>query len=248
MTALRLAISSLLLTMISRGLAPAQRQPEAQPPAARQPVANEVDTMLRQAREEIRDFEKAGGKKDDPKHPIEKWVQALWTFREKSPRTPETAKATSEAIHLLIHSDRFQEAQARADQIAPDDPAWEGLPQVLFEAASLQKNFTYFFQKLNSVLASATDRKARASLQLSLGRGWRAQKDDEKAKASFQAAIDSARDSSSGRQAEMELYELLHLGPGNPAPQFSATAINGSRLSLADYRGKPVVLVFWATH
>ena len=46
----------------------------------------------------------------------------------------------------------------------------------------------------------------------------------------------------------MELYELLHLGPGNPAPQFSATAINGSRLSLADYRGKPVVLVFWATH
>src|SRR5712692_7248395 len=112
MTALRLAFSCLLLlTML----------------AAQQPAASDVDTMLRQAREEIGNFEKAGGKKDDPKHPVEKWVQALWELREKSPRPPETAKATSEAVHLLIHADRFREAYARADQLAPDDPAWDGL-------------------------------------------------------------------------------------------------------------------------
>jgi hypothetical protein len=142
--------------------------------AAQQPATGDVDTTLRQARNEIRNFEKAGGKKDDPNHPIAKWVKALWAFREKSPRTGETAKATSEAVHLLIHADRFQEAQARTDQLAPDDPAWEGLPQVLFEAASLQKDFTYFFQKLQSVLPKTPDHKAQAAIQLGLWRGWRA--------------------------------------------------------------------------
>ena len=87
----------------------------------------------------------------------------------------------------------------------------------------------------------------QAAIHLSLGRGWRAQNDDEKAKAALQSAIESARDSEAGRQAETELYELLHLGPGEPAPQFSATAIDGSRISLADYRGKPVLVVFWST-
>jgi len=216
-------------------------------PAPQQSSANDVDTMLRQAREEIRNFEQAGGKKEDPNHPIAKWVKALWALREKSPRTGETAKATSEAVHLLIHADRFQEAQARTDQLAPDDPAWESLPQVLFEAASLQKDFTYFFQKLQSVLPNAPDHKVQAAIQLGLGRGWRAQKDEEKAKAAFHAAIDMARDSAPARQAETELYELLHLGPGQPAPQFSALAINGSRIALSDYRGKPTVLVFWST-
>ena len=87
----------------------------------------------------------------------------------------------------------------------------------------------------------------QAAIQLSLGRGWRAQKDDEKAKAAFQSAIESARDSEAGRQAETELYELLNLGPGQPSPQFSATALDGKRISLADYRGKPVLIVFWST-
>ncbi len=237
MTALRASLFPLMLATVARAFAQA-------PP---QPATSAVDKTLRQAREEIRSFETAGGKKGDPNHPVGKWVQALWAFREKSPRSPEAAKATSEAVHLLIHADRFQDAEARADQLASDEAAWEGLSQVLFEAASLQKNFAYFFKKLRSVLPNAPDPKVRAAIQLSLGRGWRAQTEDDKAKDAFQAAIELARDSPSGRQAETELYELLHLGSGQPAPEFSTLAINGSHISLADYRGKPLVLVFWST-
>ena len=237
MTALRLAIACPLIAIMAPGFA-------AQSPNA---ASIDVETNLRQAREEIQNFESSGGKKDDPNHPVEKWVQALWAFHDRSPRSPETAKATSEAVHLLIHADRFQEAYTRTDQLAPDDPAWEGLARVLFEAASLQKNFTYFFRKLPAVLVGTPGPKVQAAIQLSLGRGWRVQKDDEKAKAAFQSAIESARDSEAGRQAETELYELLNLGPGQPAPQFSATALDGKRISPADYRGKPVLIVFWST-
>jgi len=206
---------------------------------AQQP-ATDVDTMLRNARAEIQAFEKAGGKKDDPKHPVEKWVQALWTLH--------ASKATSEAVHLLIHAERFSDARSRVEQLAPDDPAWEGLGQVLNEAATMQKDYTYFFQKLDAVIPKVTDRKVRAALELSLGRAWRAREDDTKARKAFEAALADSPGSPSAKQAETELYELLHLGPGQPAPPFSATAVNGAKISLADYRGKPVVLVFWATH
>ena len=237
MTASRHTKYYLLTIILASGLAPAQ-----------QAEISEVDILLRQARDGIQTFEKAGGKKDDPNHPVEKWAAILWSIRAKTPRSPETDKATAEAVHLLIHAARFREAQAWADHVPLNDSAWRGLAQVLFEAASLQKDFTYFFQKLQAVLPKAVDGKTRAALELSLGRGWRAQKDDQKAKAAFEAAMDADRDSPSGREAEAELYELLHLGPGQPAPRFSAAAVNGSRISLADYRGKPVVLVFWSTH
>ncbi len=151
-------------------------------------------------------------------------------------------------MHLLIHADRFADAQARADQLAPDDPAWEGLGQVLNEAASMQKDYAYFFKKLDAVIPKVTDRKVRAALELSLGRAWRAREDDTKARTAFEAAMADSPGSTFAKQAETELYELLHLGPGQPAPQFSEAAVNGTKISLSDYRGKPVVLVFWATH
>jgi hypothetical protein len=65
MTLFGLALSCLLLTYLGPAVTPQQTS------------TSDVDTMLRQAREEIRNFEKAGGKKDDPNHPVAKWTQAL---------------------------------------------------------------------------------------------------------------------------------------------------------------------------
>jgi hypothetical protein len=210
-------------------------------------VAGGVDDMLRQARQEIANFEKAGGRKDDPGHPVVKWTRELWKWRDTSPGSPDAAKATSQAIRLLVYAERFAEVQARADMISPADPAWQGLALVLLESASLQKNFTYFFAKLQAVLDEAQDPKTRAAIQFSLGRAWRSRNNEERAKTAFRSAIELAGDSPAGKQAETALYELLHLGVGQPAPSFSTTVVGGSRFSLADYRGKPLVLVFWAT-
>jgi hypothetical protein len=214
---------------------------------AQQAATSDVDSMLVQARGEIRSFEKAGGKKSDPNHPVEKWVRALWKLHEDSPGTPGAAKAATEAVHLFIHADRFQEAYERADSVPPDDPAWEGIPEILVEGAALQHDSTYFLRKIPAVLSRTTSPSIRAAVQWNLGRVWLSEQQEEKAKAAFQSAVESAPDSAVGRQAERQLYELLHLGPGQPAPGFSATTLDGSPISLADYRGKPVVLVFWSS-
>jgi peroxiredoxin len=43
------------------------------------------------------------------------------------------------------------------------------------------------------------------------------------------------------------IYELEHLQPGMSAPPFSAETLDGKKVSLNDFRGKVVLLNFWAT-
>jgi hypothetical protein len=215
-------------------------------PAQQAPVG--VADILRQAHQEVSDFQKAGGKDNDPGDPTEKWVQELWKWRKKAPGTPDATRATTEAIRLLVYADRFTEAQARVDAIPPDDPAWQSLARVLLDSAVRQEDdYMYFFGKLNSILHDAKEADTRAAVQASFGRAWRRQSDERKAEAAFRAAIDLAADSPAGKDAEKQLYEMLHLGVGRPAPFFSGATVGGAHVSLADYRGRPLVLVFWFT-
>jgi thiol-disulfide isomerase/thioredoxin len=47
--------------------------------------------------------------------------------------------------------------------------------------------------------------------------------------------------------ARDELYELRHLGVGKVAPDLEGADVGGRKLRLGDYRGKVVVIVFWAS-
>ena len=48
-------------------------------------------------------------------------------------------------------------------------------------------------------------------------------------------------------EAEPELYELRHLRIGLPAPEIIGEDLAGAPMKLSDYRGKVVLLVFWAS-
>ena len=50
-----------------------------------------------------------------------------------------------------------------------------------------------------------------------------------------------------GEEAKAELYELDHLSAGKVAPDVEGEDINGKTLKLRDYRGKIVMLSFWAS-
>jgi thiol-disulfide isomerase/thioredoxin len=53
--------------------------------------------------------------------------------------------------------------------------------------------------------------------------------------------------SDSGKQLATEILKLEAGSPGKMAPTFSTTDINGKPLSLADFKGKYVLLDFWAS-
>lgn len=50
-----------------------------------------------------------------------------------------------------------------------------------------------------------------------------------------------------GEEVEPVLYELRNLRTGKPAPEIDAEDLEGARFKLGDYRGKVILLVFWAS-
>jgi thiol-disulfide isomerase/thioredoxin len=50
-----------------------------------------------------------------------------------------------------------------------------------------------------------------------------------------------------GELVETELFELEHLTVGKTAPELEGEGIDGKKLKLSDYRGKVVMLSFWAS-
>jgi thiol-disulfide isomerase/thioredoxin len=50
-----------------------------------------------------------------------------------------------------------------------------------------------------------------------------------------------------GDEARTELFELRHLRVGQTAPEIEGEDLGGAKFKLSDYRGKVVLLVFWAS-
>jgi hypothetical protein len=52
--------------------------------------------------------------------------------------------------------------------------------------------------------------------------------------------------STAGKQAEIELFEIRHLAVGKQAPEIEGEDQDGKQFKLSDYRGKVVLLYFWS--
>lgn len=65
--------------------------------------------------------------------------------------------------------------------------------------------------------------------------------------AMFNRFSEEVKATSWGQEIKAEIDLLNSLKPGNPAPLFSSTDINGNHLSLADFKGKVVLVDFWAS-
>jgi len=52
--------------------------------------------------------------------------------------------------------------------------------------------------------------------------------------------------STAGEMAEKELFDLRHLAVGKPAPDINGPDLDGKEFKLSDYRGKVILLDFWA--
>jgi hypothetical protein len=54
--------------------------------------------------------------------------------------------------------------------------------------------------------------------------------------------------STAGRQAEIELFEIRHLAIGKEAPEIEGEDQDGKQFKLSEYRGKVVLLYFWSEY
>ena len=205
-----------------------------------------VRKMVTDAREEIETFEKSNPAAASP-HPAVKWDAALWAIHEREPRTDAGARAAVEAVRLLTQADMWPRADARVESLGLEDPAWEGLPWVLYEAGIRRKDLPAVITKLFSVAESAPKPATKAAALMIIGRAYRRQGDIDAAKRALEASRAAAPGSTYAEESKGVIYEIDYLSVGKIAPAISTTARNGRPASLAALRGKPVVLVFWGT-
>jgi len=66
-------------------------------------------------------------------------------------------------------------------------------------------------------------------------------------KASFTEVVKAGAKSDFAEIAKGYIYEIDHLQIGMVAPDFTATTLDGKKVSLKSFRGKAVLLNFWAT-
>ena len=215
------------------------------PQAPQDPLAA-VRQMVADARQEIEAFEKSNPAAG-PQHPAIKWDGALWAIHERDPRTDAGARAAVEAVRLLTQAEMWPRADARVDSLPPDDPAWEGLPWVLYEAGIKRKDLPSVIAKLSRAAESAPKPTTKAAALMIIGRAYRRQGDLAAATRSLEASRAAAPESTYAEESKGIIYEIEYLSPGKAAPAISTSARNGRPVSLAALRGRPVVLVFWGT-
>jgi TolA-binding protein len=207
-----------------------------------------VDAMIVQAKKEEERFSKSGGKSDDINHPNLKWAAAFWRFRLKHPGTAATTSATTQTFTLLSRTNSFKEMQAKADTLTFDDPAWEQVIHVLLFASIRAKEYSYFITKAEALTQSATNPTIKARARFDIASAYWKQGDTSQARANFQTVVAHYPKSSYAEEAEGNVREIDFLNVGQPAPLFERTTINGDHLSIAEFKGKVVVLKFWGTY
>ena len=69
----------------------------------------------------------------------------------------------------------------------------------------------------------------------------------EELKKVYESFTEEVKNSSSGKMIGKKLATLASIQPGQPAPEFETTDVNGKPLKLSDFRGKYVLLDFWAS-
>jgi len=243
----RLFFASIFVGALLGAGHPALAQTPPPDAAAAAAAVAEIRQTIDTAWKEMQAYRTGGGTPGAPDHPALKWHATLWAYREQHPGTPAAARATADAIRLLVRGEFWDEAHARTGAVGVDDPAWARLSAAIYEEGSTRKDFAYTLATLSTVAATTTSPTNKSAVLLDIGRARRRLGEMAAAKESFEASRSAAPGSASSEEADRLLYEITRLSAGLPAPTFSAKGRNGKTVDLAAFHGRAVVLVFWAT-
>lgn len=236
----RSALRLTLVTFLAIVSARAQEKEKEQTPQEKW-----VHEMADRARDEIRAYRQL--KKPQTEHPGKKWGELFWEYYLSHGNTPATRAAASQSFWMFYEADLEPEVFARAERMEPEDPAWEEAIAPFYRAADYRKQLPLFIARAKLILEESSSKDIRAEVQYHLAMAYMNTKEKDLAQAAFEAVAKEAPGSDRAKKAERHLFELLHINVGQPAPGFRVAATDGKMISLDDYRGKVVLLNFWAS-
>jgi peroxiredoxin len=259
----------LFLPLAMLALSPARAE-EGKPKDDRNPkepdaVAGEyralTDEYLQALKASDQVFERAKTQEDRQKvradfHQVRcKLLDRFLAFAERHPKDKESLAALFFVLHPDIHAERrpadkavqlILKDHAASDRIVPivrllaeqDLPIGEGPLRAVLRTNPHRDVQAHACVSLASVLKGRADASPREQAAQLTG----------EAEALFEQVTTKYADvKEAAEQAERELFEIRHLAVGKAMPDIQGTDGDGKGLKLSDYRGKVVVLDFWAT-
>lgn len=237
----------LLLLLLAAALAALPAASRLQRPSDPAEIER-VEQMIDQALAALREWNRAGGKDGAPDHPAHRWAARLWEYRQKHPGTEAASLATAEAFHQWVHAGQLDRVYAEARGLPASDPAWDRVLDILGEASVASGDDKALREIAEALVARVPAGALAEKIRMTLARLYANAGDTGRASEHYRAVVKMNRpESRAVEQARTALYQLDHLSPGKPAPEFSGKPTKGPELSLAALRGRPVLIIFWAS-
>jgi hypothetical protein len=217
-----------------------------------------MDEFKKTRQELTKDYRQATNAEEKQKiqDKLEKLPQA-YTGRllELAQKNPKEDFALDALLFVVANSEKAAETDKAADALLKDHIGKVG--DMLEELAPIG---TPAIEKLlRGVLEKSSDHKVQASACLGLGQLLKSRSEGEgvkpqeaeKASKEAEAFLDRvvtkyADVKEAAATAKGELFEIRNLGIGKVAPDIAGEDGDAKKFKLSDYRGKVVVLDFWA--
>ena len=129
----------------------------------------------------------------------------------------------------------------------PDDTALDDLVSQAVEVAVALEPVDRWAGALDTLARTATRKKTKIGALSSLGLLQLRANQPAKAKSAFSRLIGLNPEDEVKLMAKGFLYEIDHLQIGMIAPDFTTKTLDGKSVSLKSFRGKAVLLNFWAS-
>jgi peroxiredoxin/predicted negative regulator of RcsB-dependent stress response len=179
------------------------------------------------------------------RHPGEDFVNAMTTAL-RSPTAPQAdrEKVATALLGALLDMDRAQEFTALYGQILQQtkDAAFLGRFVSPYRDLSEQQSSTTWLDDVQGLATGSQTPAVACAAHLTLAEYFIDQNKPEEA----QKHIDEVKKVQPD-VADKLAGEMKTLAVGQPSPDFTATALDGSSIKLSDLKGNVVVMTFWST-
>ncbi|HKY32465.1 MAG TPA: TlpA disulfide reductase family protein, partial [Candidatus Polarisedimenticolia bacterium] len=247
--------------------APSRDAPEAASGAAQKDLREEYLALQEQAMEEVRAWQGPGRGAD----PRRVWAGRLADFAREHPGTAPAGEALLAVMQL--HAARgdgpaFFAAYDEVLEAAPDAPglqaAFPRITMMRMEEAggagimnrgdlelkkrAYRRAVPRIAEDLDKALRATSNSATRAAAHYTLGLAhYQLETDPARALEHFHIVAEQHPTFSHAESARTYVRELETLAVGKPAPDFEITLADGSRATLSSFKGKIVLVDFWAT-
>lgn len=212
-----------------------------------------LEQRLIEAQEEFaeRSAENPGG--GDPSMPDARLAifESIDKMADAAVESPEGGRIANQAFYwswmLDFDLPRLHDRFDRIVKHHPDSPETSQTLSLVPNAYRASKTREEWFRSLRALARKSSLPSVRDDALHALGRLGMTSRQQEVAKEAFAKLAEVTSNEELRELASGYLFELEHLQVGMPAPDFTTKTLDGESVSLSDYRGKVVLLDFWAT-